>query len=93
MDTLFKDCFMNTNNLCLSFYGNISETISNPIVSSQMKREYKRSQKRQLEELVVPDEVTHNSMTMNFTKFVCLNVRIFPFRWIMMKVIMNCKLL
>lgn len=63
MNTLFKDCFMNTDNFCLSFYGNIAtETSIDSAVLNQTKKEYKRSQKRQLEEQVVPDEVILNCM-------------------------------
>ncbi|XP_025424041.1 EP300-interacting inhibitor of differentiation 3-like [Sipha flava] len=58
MNTLFEDCFMNTNNFCLSFYGNIAlETSTDSTVITQTKKEHKRSQKRRLEEQIVPDEV------------------------------------
>jgi hypothetical protein len=54
---------MNTNNFCLSFYGNIAlETSTDSTVITQTKKEHKRSQKRRLEEQIVPDEVILNCM-------------------------------
>lgn len=58
MNTLFKGVLKNTNCFDLNFYGNIQSTdIGETSVLTQNKREYKKTQKRPLEELVVPDEV------------------------------------
>lgn len=58
MNTLFKGAFKNIHYFNLSFYGNIkSEETVETQVSTQSKKEYRKSQKRHLEDLVVPDEV------------------------------------
>nr|BAH72406.1 ACYPI005902 [Acyrthosiphon pisum] len=58
MNTLFKGAFKNIHYFNLSFYGNIkSEEAVETQVVTQLKKEYRRSQKRPLEDLVVPDEV------------------------------------
>lgn len=58
IDTLFNGVFKNTEYFKLSFYGNIKpEKSTETQVFSQTKREYRKSQKRQLEDQVTPDEV------------------------------------
>jgi len=58
MNTLFKGAFKNIHYFNLSFYGNIkSEEDVETQVLTQSKKEYRKSQKRPLEDLVVPDEV------------------------------------
>jgi len=58
MDTLFKGAFKNVHYFNLSFYGNIkSEEAVETQVLTQSKKEYRKSQKRPLEEQVVPVEV------------------------------------
>ncbi|XP_060867602.1 uncharacterized protein LOC132942908 [Metopolophium dirhodum] len=58
MNTLFKGAFKNIHYFNLSFYGNIkSEEAVETQVLTQSKKEYRKSQKRPLDDLVVPDEV------------------------------------
>ncbi|CAI6350426.1 unnamed protein product [Macrosiphum euphorbiae] len=58
MDTLFRGAFKNIHYFNLSFYGNIkSEEAVETQVLTQSKKEYRKSQKRPLEEQVVPVEV------------------------------------
>lgn len=58
MNTLFDGAFKNIHYFNLSFYGNIkSEEAFETQVSTQSKKEYRKSQKRQLADLVIPDEV------------------------------------
>lgn len=58
INTLFKGAFKNIHYFNLSFYGNLKpeESVEDQVLT-QSKKEYRRSQKRQLEDLVVPDEV------------------------------------
>lgn len=56
INTLFKDVFKNTDYFNLNFLGNIKSEETD--VLTQSKKEYiRKSQKRPLEEQVVPDEV------------------------------------
>ncbi|XP_026813567.1 non-structural maintenance of chromosome element 4-like [Rhopalosiphum maidis] len=58
INTLFNDAFKNINYFNLSFYGTIkSEEPAETQVLTQTKKDYRKSQKRPLEEQVVPDEV------------------------------------
>lgn len=58
INTLFKNAMKNTNYFDLNFFGNIRNDESLELtVSTQSKKEMKRSQKRPLEELVVPLQV------------------------------------
>lgn len=58
INELFKNAMPNTKYFDLNFFGNIRNEESLEVtVSTQSKKEFKRSQKRPLEELVVPVEV------------------------------------
>ncbi|XP_015363471.1 PREDICTED: non-structural maintenance of chromosomes element 4 homolog A-like [Diuraphis noxia] len=58
INTLFNGAFKNIHYFNLSFYGNIkSEEPLEAQVLTQSKKEYRRSQKRTLDDLVIPDEV------------------------------------
>ncbi|CAH1710984.1 uncharacterized protein LOC114127096 [Aphis gossypii] len=58
LNTLFNGAFKNINYFKLSFYGNIKwEEPAETQVLSQAKKEFRRSQKRPLEDQVIPDEV------------------------------------
>jgi len=72
MNTLFNGAFKNIQYFNLSFYGNIkSEETVETQVSTQSKKEYRKSQKRQLADLVVPDEVYRILLKMIFI-LLCL---------------------
>lgn len=72
IDVLFKGVLKNTDCCNLNFYGNIhSFDVDDTSILTQNKREYKKSQKRQLEELVVPNEVYISlNTTIDFNKLV-----------------------
>lgn len=64
LNILFSGVLKNSNNFDLNFYGNIQSTdIDDSITVKQNKRGFKRSQKVQLEELVVPDEIYESVST------------------------------
>lgn len=84
INTLFKGAFKNIHYFNLSFYGNIkAEEAVEAQVSTQLKKEYRKSQKRPLEDLVIPDEVhrillkiifiycIYNIYNINFVWFYC----------------------
>lgn len=58
INTLFNGVLKNTEHFDVNFYGNIqSDDSDNTSLVTQNKKEYKKSQKFQLAELVVPDKV------------------------------------
>ncbi|XP_025209001.1 EP300-interacting inhibitor of differentiation 3-like [Melanaphis sacchari] len=58
IDTIFNGAFKNINCFNLNFYGNIkSEESAETQVITQSRKEYRKSQKRPLEDQVVPVEV------------------------------------
>lgn len=58
INTLFSGVMKNTNYFNLNFYGNVQPNeYEDSSTLTQCKKEKQKSQKRQLEELVVPDEV------------------------------------
>ncbi|XP_050542072.1 uncharacterized protein LOC126905937 isoform X2 [Daktulosphaira vitifoliae] len=63
IDNLFKGVVKNINYFDLHVYGNIKieENESQPMTETQVKREIRRSQKRQLEAQVTPDVVDSES--------------------------------
>lgn len=85
----------NTNCFHLNFYGNIQSTdMDDSNIFTQSKREYKKSQKRQLEELVVPVEVyKFISNTLYYKALILCILTIVLFRRKMKWVIMNCNCL
>ncbi|XP_050423106.1 uncharacterized protein LOC126834922 isoform X2 [Adelges cooleyi] len=63
VDYLFRDVVKNTRYFDLSVYGNIKadENETRPITLTQAKKDIRRSQKRQLEAQVTPDEVANET--------------------------------
>jgi len=74
INTMFDGVLKNDNNFNLNFFGNIKSNSTYEIASKQGRKEYKKSEKRPLEDQVVPIEV-ENEMGDNELQRTITNVK------------------